>query len=576
MRLVNGIAVTFWLLAVVSCGSSDESGASTDGGSSGGSGGSSGSGGEPWPAAQVECDLPDVDGTGPVTYVCDCDTDAASDCVPGDDGNSGSSPDEPLRSYEAARSAFDDLGAGGMVALCRGGSFRTSGDASASRWVNSSCKADDRCVVRDYVPSWGSESLGAPIVWTDGEEAFRFDDSGDGAHEEGYVFANVDVRCEQEDGTTGFYFFNDVDDVLLCGVGIRGCGFGVRVSGSNPPEDDGDGRNERIVMRSSRVTDNRSQGWLGGCDGCAIEYSYFENNGYGTTVRDHHIYLDDPGQYMKTGERVVGNELYRSSIVDGVCSGVSLVVHGEHQDLLIEDNIVREDVGAVDSRCWGISVDTGYSSDPETFRNVVIRGNQVFNLGRVSIGLNGCQGCTIEDNVIVQEQDGFDAMGISVPVRDRGDNDQAGSDVVIRNNSILMNGSNHLGVNFGEEGTGHKSVNNVVQYTGTGRFDCFLYSSPVDSYDVIDNNLCYAPDASEFSWEDNTRDLTEWQSSTGFDQASSIADPMFTSVTGPDYDLSASSDDSPMVDNGHPSESSPQDIDGNERDADPDIGAYER
>lgn len=60
-------------------------------------------------------------------------------------------------------------------------------------------------------------------------------------------------------------------------------------------------------------------------------------------------------------------------------------MHGQHQDLTIERNLVREDVGAADPGCWGIAVDTGYS-EAESFTNVVIRGNVVRNVGNMAIG----------------------------------------------------------------------------------------------------------------------------------------------------------------------------------------------
>ena len=132
----------------------------------------------------------------------------------------------------------------------------------------------------------------------------------------------------------------------------------------------------------------------------------------------------------------MGNELYRSAIVDGECAGVSFVVHGEHDGLLIEGNLVREDLGAAGGGCWGIAVDTGYG-EAELFRNVTIRGNRVINVGNVAIGLNACENCLVENNVVVHEQS-FGTRGIAAPNRDRDAADLAMTGVTIRNNSIFI------------------------------------------------------------------------------------------------------------------------------------------
>ena len=71
----------------------------------------------------------------------------------------------------------------------------------------------------------------------------------------------------------------------------------------------------------------------------------FEGNGT-TAVYDHNIYISGSSGGETQGIIVRGNRLYRSALDGGgVCQGVSMVVHGEHRDLLIEGNEVWEDVG---------------------------------------------------------------------------------------------------------------------------------------------------------------------------------------------------------------------------------------
>ena len=190
-------------------------------------------------------------------------------------------------------------------------------------------------------------------------------------------------------------------------------------------------QNSRITLRSSRIVNNTQQGWLGGCDGCSLEYNHFENNGFKRELCSTTSISGGGNQ------RVIGNKLYRNASVNGVCAAASLVAHGEFPRLLIEGNLIREEVGAAQQNCWGIAVDTGYSGTPEGFTNVTIRGNTVINVGNVGIGLNACQNCVIENNVVVHEQ-AFGATGIAVPDRAREANDLGLASVTVRNNSLYV------------------------------------------------------------------------------------------------------------------------------------------
>ena len=78
--------------------------------------------------------------------------------------------------------------------------------------------------------------------------------------------------------------------------------------------------------------------------------------------------------------RGINNSLYQSAIVDGKCSATSLTVHGTVDDLVIENNLIKEDVGAVTDYCWGISVDPGYTTVEEEFHNIVIRKENIVGI----------------------------------------------------------------------------------------------------------------------------------------------------------------------------------------------------
>jgi hypothetical protein len=266
--------------------------------------------------------------------------------------------------------------------------------------------------------------------------------------------------------------------------------------------------------------------------------------------------------------------LYRSAIVNGQCQGVSLVAHGLHDDLLIEDNVVREDPGAAGMGCWGIAVDSGYGS-AEAFNRTIIRANTVENVGNVSVGVSACRDCVIENNVVVQTQP-FESQAIAAPDRARGAEDQPMSGVIVRNNSVFFGAASHgTGILLGEENAGYVLSGNAMQYVGAGpRWDCFRLRVPPAAYITVDHNLCHAPGVAGGEWVDGAGTLAAWQAATGLDARSTDADPGFTDTAGP-WDLRPAGPGSPLVDAGDPAASAPTDRLGLPRDATPDIGAYE-
>lgn len=507
---------------------------------------------QPKPAPGAE-PCPDVGLDAPkVHYVCDCQSGADASCKAGDDSAAGSKS-APFKTYGRARQAFSQMNAGETVAFCRGGSFAISGDR---RWVNAKCKADQPCVVRDYVPEGGKADLAKPILTASSDHGFQLDDSAGANHEEGYKFLNLDIRSSSKGASgNGFFVYNDVDDVEICGTDLSGFQIGLHAAGSNSPEADSDGKNARVTLSNAIVRDNGDQGYLGGCDGCGVKYSTFINNGFKTPVLDHNIYFGPRGA---DGMFALYNDLYQSTFIDGECKGVSLVVHGRVTNLLIEGNNVHEDVGKAGAGCWGIAVDTGYAGEQESFENVTIRGNTVSNVGNVSIGLNGCKNCVIENNVVIQEQPVGEGTLIAVADRSRDDNDGAMTDVTVRNNTLFANTTaNITGISLGTEGTGHVSVNNALLSQGSGKFTCFRYGLADSAYKMRDNNLCYATNGAQ-----------------GNSVSVSLSvDPQFVSTKAP-YDFTPKAN-SPLLDVGHTA-GAKVDLLGKTRDATPDIGAFER
>ena len=143
---------------------------------------------------------------------------------------------------------------------------------------------------------------------------------------------------------------------------------------------------------------------------------------------------------------------------NGKCSGVSLVVHGQFEDLKIEGNTVKEDLGKVTPYCWGISVDPGYSNREEYFVNTVIRNNKLINVGNVAIGCSSCKGAVIEGNDIIDEGNVL-TSAIKVPVR--AEDSVKSQNVSIRNNNIVLSNSRGKGISIGGEFKFNVNNNNI-------------------------------------------------------------------------------------------------------------------
>ncbi len=510
-------------------------------------------------------------------YVCDCAAGSDIDCQSGDDAALGSLGD-PWQSYEKARTSFGALSAGDEVRFCRGGAWDIN---AGTRWVNTSCRSVDPCTVGDYSAPWASGDEVRPILRRiDDSHGFALEDGGNAEHEEGYVFENLDLRGSGNDVGWGFFLYNDIDDVLIRNLSISRFAIGVHLAGSNACNQNDpscDGKNDRITLRESTIVDNDRQGWLGASNGTQIVGNHFENNGT-TAIFDHNIYVSGSSGGPTTGIRVLNNTLFRSALDSvGVCRGVSLVVHGRHDDLRIEGNEVWEEIGLAGGGCWGIAVDNGYGS-AEGFTHVVIAGNMVRNVGNLAIGVGACADCTIENNVIVHDQP-FGITAIAAPDRALGAGDLAQDDITVRNNSIWIGpASGGTAISTREMGDGHIVVSNAIQYAGTSSsFNCLRTDLPASSYTEIDNNICHFPNAAGAEWSDgygtSPDPLSAWRIASGFGAGSQMADPGFSDPAS--ADLYADSASAAMIDAGHLGLSSDVDHEGFARSPLPDSGAWE-
>jgi hypothetical protein len=523
--------------------------------------------------------------TGQIHYVCDCQSGANSKCVAGSDNNPGTSPSAPLQTFAKAVDTFSKMNAGDTVALCRGGKWTGRGGTLA----NTNCNKDSTCDLRDYAPPWGDGSEALPSLWISGGSngATLISFTHESAHYEGYRVLNLDMHGASAD--TALFFWNETTDVDLCNLSMDGFNISVNMSGGDQPTF---GTPANIVLRGSRITNNTNIGYIAVCDYCSVEDSYFDNDG----VRDsstHSVYFASQA-WKVNGQQVVhtskGMRLSRNEIhhTTQQCNGAPVVVHGRHQDVVIEGNVV-DAVSSTDG-CWGPGVGCGGYEYGCWYRNTIIRGNTLKGLGNVGSDNSNCVGCLIENNVIVISKSGNAiSLGGDKPrpagdptyTRWDGSPDDPTNNVTVRNNTLYFtaDATSGKGINVAS-GTGHTLEGNAIYFavTKAGLSDNLCYSLPANPTTVLagaDYNVCKIP--ADAHWMDNPPDyagmnLSAWQSASGFEKHSKMTDPMFTNAPADFTPASAS----PLVNAGDPANSPTVDVTGKTRDSQPDIGAVER
>ena len=127
----------------------------------------------------------------------------------------------------------------------------------------------------------------------------------------------------------------------------------------------------------------------------------------------------------------------------------------------------------------------GYPGDAEAFTNVTVAGNTVINTGNLSIGVASCQGCVIEDNLVIQGQSDFNSVGIQAHENGTRESvDQPMTAIQVINNTIYFNETAQYttGIRVGTEGTGHVVASNVILSAATTSLGCFQYDLAPSAY----------------------------------------------------------------------------------------------
>ena len=523
--------------------------------------------------------------TGQTHYVCDCQSGADSKCVAGSDSNPGTSPSAPLQTLSKAADAFSKMNAGDTVALCRGGKWSGRG----MTLTNAKCKKDGTCDVRDYAPPWGSGVEALPSLWINGggNGATLISFTHTSSHFEGYRLLNLDMHGSSTD--TALFFWNETTDVDLCNLSMDGFNISVNMSGGDQPTY---GTPANIVLRGSRITNNTNIGYIAVCDHCSVEDSYFDNNGVRNSTT-HSVYFASQawnvsGQvvvHTSMGMRLSRNEIHHST---QQCKGAPVVVHGRHQDAVLEENVV--DAASSTDGCWGPGVGCGAYPYGCWFRNTIIRGNTLKGLGNVGTDNSNCVGCLIENNLIVMNKSGNAiSLGGDKPrpagdagyTRWDGTPDDPTNNVTVRNNTIYFTADATSGKGIGvSSGTGFVIANNAISFAvpkvgNSGNLCYGLPANPTTALASADHNVCMIPTGAH--WTESPPDyagssLSAWQSASGLEEHSQMTDPMYTNAPT-DF---APASDSPLVNAGDPTNSPKVDLTGKTRDTQPDIGAFER
>lgn len=502
-----------------------------------------------------------------VFYFSDCDAGAETACVPGDNRNSGTDPSLPKRDLQGFN--VKQLAAGEhTLRFARGGAM----DYNGMLYVANLKTTSQSIVLTDYEAAWSASAL--PILrFTPSTNPDALNLAGinliNGGS--GYTFRNLDITgvgAPSYHGT-GFFLYRKVSNVLIDNVTVRNFKIGLHFASEG----------EKMVVRNSRILNNYEQGFLGGGKDAEIENSVFDNNGFKGGPRYHNIYLAGKSNNMI----VRGNTLSNSAMVNGRCTGVSLVGHDHFPNSLIENNTVVE-LNAT-SGCYGIQIN-GYQSSVNRymgFDGTVIRGNTVVmggeKAGSVGIGVNACPDCVIENNTIVGLMDGG-FIGINVPdgsFTSAGSKDNA---ITVRNNSIYMNSTHQSSVGIRVNAPGavdDKVVSNLIHFGPRSRSEsrCFqTIGRTLSSYAAFGSNLCFREGGAN-RWSDQHATLAAAQAA-GWDTGSLNIDPLLVAApSAANRWTMVLKDGSPAVDVGDRALSAAKDILGELRDARPDIGAFE-
>lgn len=423
-------------------------------------------------ATTAACAAPDATSAsgGQIYYFADCQAGATPRCVPGDNANNGTSPASPKRDLRG----FDvnGLPAGSQVLFAAGGAWAGFGLSVRNLNVTS----QQPLMFGSYQASWSNQAK--PLL-ASGGSVFIFGRYGDTVMDGGYIFRGLKLQGTNAKGAWGLFVHGGTRDVRIEDMEITGFEVGVHIQQGAAP-------NAGLTIRNSWIHANREHGVLGDAENLLIEGTLFERNNFSGSPLHHAIYLGGRGR----NGVLRGNTFRMNSVVDGVCAGGNLTVHGQWTGLLIEGNVLIQESSR--PTCYGISINGGYTS-AEWFRELVVRDNVIVNLGGCAICLTSAPGAVVENNRVVHMQT-TPHMAIAMPDRRPGPGDDADQGAVVRGNTVYMarpaDGSTAIVVRGGE---GMRVENNLAIFgdEAGSSHACFWHAERA-AYAAFDGNACVA------------------------------------------------------------------------------------
>lgn len=243
----------------------------------------------------------------------------------------------------------------------------------------------------------------------------------------------------------------------------------------------------------------------------------------------------------------------------------------------VQRNEVRWDDFAAASLCQGVEL--GRKDTGTAIQFARIQQNRVIGSGEVGISVDATEQILLESNVVISGPSGGFRHGILIPARTAVDGEAPIESVTVLNSTVWQLGdAQSKGISIGSFDGPIVLASNLVVTESTVSAACFEFQLAAEPLILSDYNWCdvIEQDAiGEWAFASPQGTLEDWQLTHAQDLNSGTGPAQASSPVAPSYAMSPSSADSPLVDAGHPTLSAEYDIASEERDALPDIGAYE-
>ena len=357
-------------------------------------------------------------------YFSDCQAGAHAACVTGNNANAGTSASAPKQTLAGVN--LNTLPAGALLLFARGGDWANFTTNQADQLENLNVTPAQPMVFDAYTPSWGGTA--APWLKTASGIAVELGGYNNVANDGGYTFRNLKFDGLQS-GTWGFWLRDNLRYVTIENVEITGFGIAIHSQGTAPSYVN------HFTLRNSNIHHNYDMGILGKFMDSVIEGTIFESNNFSGSAFSHAIYFSGGDDNI-----IRNNTFTNNSVANGTCNGGNVTFHGQSNGMLVENNTITQ--VASTGGCYGFSITSGYTS-PEWFRNYIVRGNTIVNLGYLAIAVHAAPGIVIENNIIRNSQTGLQyavSVGASDGVGAAGDD--VATDAIVRNNVVCYSQPN--------------------------------------------------------------------------------------------------------------------------------------